>query len=203
MISIVITGGIGSGKSLVCSYLEERGYTVIYADRISRSMTAAGGSAISDIAKCFGDEFILTDGSMDRDKMRKLIYSDSEAKAKLESIVSYKTKEEIDRCLALLSNEQIVFVEIPLLFEMNSQDEYDYSWLVTADMPIRIERICRRDALTKDQALAIINSQMPEAEKASLADEVICNNSSAELLYDKIDVLLRKYSFRKIKNYLE
>ena len=201
MVSIVITGGIGSGKSLVCSYLEKRGYQVIYADQISRSLTAVGGLAIPEIEACFGANFICPDGSMDRARMRELVYSNSSAKAKLESIVSYKTKEEINRKLELSQDEEIVFVEIPLLYEMNSQDEYDFVWLVTADRGKRIERICSRDDFTREEALRIMNSQMPDEEKIALADETIYNNSSAEDLYKKVEELLAKYH-EKIKKYL-
>ena len=201
MISIVITGGIGSGKSLVCSYLEKRGYQVIYADQISRSLTAVGGLAIPEIEANFGADFICSDGSMDRARMRELVYSNSSAKAQLESIVSYKTKEEISRKLELAHDEEIVFVEIPLLYEMKSQDEYDFVWLVTADSEKRIERICSRDDFTREEALRIMNSQMPDEEKIALADETIYNNSSAEDLYKKVEELLVKYH-EKIKKYL-
>ena len=201
MISIVITGGIGSGKSLVCSYLEKRGYQVIYADQISRSLTAVGGLAIPEIEACFGQDFICSDGSMDRVRMRELVYSNSSAKAKLESIVSYKTKEEINRILELSQDEEIVFVEIPLLYEMKSQDEYDFVWLVIADREKRNERICSRDDFTREEALRIMNSQMPDEEKIVLADETIYNNSSAENLYKKVEELLVKYH-EKIKKYL-
>lgn len=194
MISIVITGGIGSGKSLACAYIEQLGYKLIYADEIARSMTMSGGEAIDEIAKTFGVEYVLPDGGMDRNKMRELVYSNAEAMDMLQNITTYATKHKIDQIIKD-SNEEIVFIEVPLLFELNGQDDYDYSWLITADLDIRISRIAKRDGLNSDEALAIINSQMPEKDKIKLADEIIYNNGTAEELYYELDQLLSKYKF--------
>ena len=196
MISIVITGGIGSGKSVACAYIEKLGYKLIYADEVARTLTMAGGEAIQAITDAFGKEYILPDGSMDRNKMRELVYSDEKAMDKLQQITSYAAKNKIDNIIKE-SYEDIIFIEVPLLFELNSQDDYDYSWLITSDIETRIQRIIKRDGLNREEAMAIISAQMSEEEKITLADEVIYNNGAVEDLYMQVDELLSKYKFFK------
>lgn len=196
MLKIAITGGIGSGKTAVCRIIEECGYAVISADEISRSITAAGGKAIPYIRENFGDEFVLSDGSMDRAKMRELVYRNPEAKKLLEKGTTAVVVEDVKNITeqAEKSGKKALFYEIPLLFEMKMQGDYDYSWLITADLDIRIERIKNRDSLDKNQIMSIIIKQVSDSEKLELCDEHILNNGDIEELRLQVQSLLRKYS---------
>ena len=95
MLTIAITGGIGSGKTQVTNYLSEKGYTVLDADVIAREITAPGGKAITDIIEIFGPEYIREDGSMNRDRMRALVYDNPEAKRKLEECTTRVVQKDI------------------------------------------------------------------------------------------------------------
>lgn len=196
MLRIAVTGGIGSGKTAVTDYLESKGYPVIDADRISRAMTASGGKAIPEIRRLFGDEFIKKDGSMDRDKMRSLVYNDEVAMKKLEECTTKVVIRDIDELLGKLEaeNEPVVFIAAPLLFEQGgSSDDYDAVWLVVADEEIKINRIFLRDSLDKDSVSAIIERQLSDGEKTKLSTDILENNDSLESLYDRVDDLLLRY----------
>lgn len=201
MLRIAVTGGIGSGKTAVTDYLESKGYPVIDADRISRAMTASGGKAIPEIRKLFGDEFIKKDGSMDRDKMRSLVYNDEVAMKKLEECTTKVVIRDIDELLSKLEaeNEPVVFIAAPLLFEQGgSSDDYDAVWLVVADEEIKINRIFLRDSLDKDSVSAIMERQLSDGEKSKLSTDILENNDSLESLYERVDNLLLRY-LKKIK----
>lgn len=196
MLRIAVTGGIGSGKTAVTDYLESKGYPVIDADRISRAMTASGGKAIPEIRRLFGDEFIKKDGSMDRDKMRSLVYNDEVAMKKLEECTTKVVIRDIDELLGKLEaeNEPVVFIAAPLLFEQGgSSDDYDAVWLVVADEEIKINRIFLRDSLDKDSVSAIMERQLSDGEKTKLSTDILENNDSLESLYDRVDDLLLRY----------
>lgn len=196
MLRIAVTGGIGSGKTAVTDYLESKGYPVIDADRISRAMTASGGKAIPEIRRLFGDEFIKKDGSMDRDKMRSLVYNNEVAMKKLEECTTKVVIRDINELLDKLEaeNEPIVFIAAPLLFEQGgSSDDYDAVWLVVADEEIKINRIFLRDSLDKDSVSAIMERQLSDGEKTKLSTDILENNDSLESLYDRVDDLLLRY----------
>lgn len=201
MLRIAVTGGIGSGKTAVTDYLESKGYPVIDADRISRAMTASGGKAIPEIRRLFGDEFIKKDGSMDRDKMRSLVYNNEVAMKKLEECTTKVVIRDIDDLLGKLEaeNEPVVFIAAPLLFEQGgSSDNYDAVWLVVADEEIKINRIFLRDSLDKDSVSAIMERQLSDGEKSKLSTDILENNDSLESLYERVDNLLLRY-LKKIK----
>ena len=96
MKNIVITGGIGSGKSSVCKYLEDHGFRVVYADKMARELTSSGGKAIPYIIDNFGVEYIKPDGSMDRNKIRELVYNNPNAMELLEKGTTLVVKNQID-----------------------------------------------------------------------------------------------------------
>lgn len=195
MKSIAITGGIGSGKSTVTEYLIERGYIVIDADAMARSLTAPGGSAIPYITEHFGASYIAEDGSMDRARMRDLVFKDPSAKRILEigtTDVVVKQIAEI-RAAAEQGGTEIMFFDIPLLFELKKEGDYDEIWVVSADIETRKKRILLRDGIDSAVAELIIGSQAEEEYRISKADHVITNDGSLEDLYRQIDELLKKY----------
>lgn len=188
MKNIAITGGIGSGKSRVTEILRDLGYLVVDADEISKSITSPGGRAIPYIHENFGDEYINSDGSMNRALMRELIFTDPEKKALLEagttSIViqdMQKIKEEAEN-----SGEDAVFYDIPLLYENDLSDDYDAVWVVTADRDIRAERVMERDHISRDDFDRIINAQFNEDKRIERADHVIYNNGTLGELYRSV-----------------
>lgn len=190
---IGLTGGIGSGKSTVSSYLKEKGCLIIDADEMSRKMTEKGGSALAAVREAFGDEYFDADGSLDRKKLGVTVFGDSEKKQLLENIVTKavikETIEEIEN-LRNADEEGIAVLDAPLLFEFDMQRYTDENWLVTADKNVIIDRVKTRDGMCEEEILDRISNQMPDGEKRKLADKVIDNSKDLEHLYRQIDELL-------------
>ena len=195
MIVIALTGGIGSGKTEVTKYLESKGYIVIDTDLIAHQITSVGGKAIPYIRAVFGDEYILPDGSMDRVKVRNLVYNDRKKKLLLEKgtteIIIDDTKDMIETYRK--RSVDLVFVAIPLFYENGGNYEgiYDEVWAVTASIDIKIKRIKERDKLDTDTIKKIMKNQMSDSEKVKMADKLIDNSGTIDELHKKIDSLLK------------
>lgn len=192
MKTIAITGGIGSGKSTVTKYLQEKGYIVIDADKMARELTGPGGRAIPYIREHFGNAYICEDGSMDRAKMRDLIFKDFSKKKVLEEGTTKVVIADIERIKsdAAKNGVNAVFFDIPLLFETKTNNNYDVVWVVTADLDKRKERVLLRDGIEERIIDLIIGSQSEEDDKIKNCDEVIYNNGSIDELYRSVDKLL-------------
>lgn len=194
MIVIVITGGIGSGKTAVTDYLISKGYKVIDTDLMAHEITSKNGKAISYIRDIFGEDYILEDGSMDREKIRKLVYQDGSKKKLLEKgttdIIISDTKKMIEDYRK--KGLEILFVAIPLFFENGGENEkyFDKIWLVCSDMEKRLKRIKKRDNLDEYMIKKIMEKQMPDKDKEIKSDVVIKNSGTIEELHRKIDSLL-------------
>jgi dephospho-CoA kinase len=210
---IGITGGIGSGKSVVSDHLKELGDYVIDADEISRKITEPGSPVLDELAEHFGQD-ILTSGrndsayssmrfengekigsvkKLDRKKLADIVFHDKKKKVELESIVTEKVIAEVKRRIAHKRNEDksgIIFLDAPTLFETGADVLTDEVWLITADRDKRIERIVERDHTDRASAEARIDNQMSDEMKARMASKVIENNGSVEELLKKIDELL-------------
>ena len=198
MLSIAITGGIGAGKTVITDYLESQGYVVIDADVIARKITAPGGKAIDEIAEKIGAEYITPDGSMDRDRMRALVYDDPFAKAILEDCTTRVVQEELESILS--ENREkgmaVTFAAVPLLFEKGGAESFDAVWLVVADEETRIRRVQARDGLDRDTIKKIINNQFSDEKKLALSTDVLYNNDCVQEIYKQVERLLRKYKLK-------
>ncbi len=195
MITIAVTGGIGSGKTIVTNYLISKGFTVVDADRMSREITSAGGKAIPYIREHFGPSFILEDGSLDRAAMRDLVFKDPSWKKVLEEGTTKVVLEDIEAIKKerAASNDKALFFDIPLLFETGSEDDYDAVWVITADYEIRKNRVMERDGIDPSIIDLIMDSQDEEEKKVRLADQVIYNNGTLDELRESVDRTLKSY----------
>lgn len=195
MRTIAITGGIGSGKTAVTDYLEEKGFPVIDTDCMAHAMTAPGGKAIPYIRKHFGEDFILPDGSMDREAIRNVVYRNPEMMKVLEKgtteVIVRDTKAEIERMRTL--GAPVTFVAIPLLFETGSDgSEYDGVWAVTASEEVRVKRVMARDGLTEEMVRRILKKQVSDEVRREKASDLIDNSGTLAELRSRVDFLLRK-----------
>ena len=195
MITIAVTGGIGSGKTEVTNYLISKGFTVVDADRMSREMTSAGGKAIPYIIEHFGPSFILEDGSLDRAAMRDLVFKHPDKKKLLEEGTTKVVLEDIEAIKKerAASDDKALFFDIPLLFETGSEKDYDAVWVVTADYDVRKKRVMERDGIDPSIIDLIMDSQEGEERKVQLADLVIFNNGSLDDLRNSVDRSLKTY----------
>jgi len=192
MKNIAITGGIGAGKSTVTSYLVKHGYTVVDADKMARSLTEPGGLAIPFIKKYFGPDFIAEDGGMDREKMRKLVFSNKEAKELLEKGTTQLVLEDIKKIKiqAASKNLDLLFFDIPLLFEQGMEHEFDLVMVISATHDKRVERVMARDQMGVKMINDIMDSQVDDEYKIQHADIVLYNNGTIEQLNNNLEALL-------------
>ena len=198
MLRIAITGGIGSGKTVITNYLEYLGYTIIDADVISRETTGPGGCAVERIIEVFGPDVASIEKGLSREYIRQLIFSNNEMKRKFEDIVTKSVIDTINRILKgyELSGKNVVFVAAPLLFEYDMEDEFDAVWLVVSDEDKRITRVAERDRLDNEMITRIIDSQLSDEEKCVLATDIIENNSTVDDLKIAVNILLDKYKLK-------
>lgn len=184
-----ITGGIGTGKSSVSKYLIKLGYTVIDTDIISKEV-AATTSFIESIKIVFGDEFI-ENGTLNRKKMGELIFNDKEANKKLNSLIHPIIKKNVIEKINLC-NQNIVFVDVPLLYESGFGDLCHKVICVYSNIDVNLERLMNRDGLTFDEAMVRINSQMNIDIKKQKAHFIIDNSLDLCYTYNQVDKVINK-----------
>ncbi len=183
MKTIGLTGGIGTGKSTVSSLLKEKGCIILDADIIARKITEDGSVAIEEIAREFGEQYLISKGKLDRKALGDLVFNDKDALERLQNIVTQKAVEEVkERLIELKASgtKDIVVIDAPLLFECGLENLADENWLVTTDLIKRIDRVKARDGLSEEQIISRINSQMSEIEKKKLSNVIIDNSESIE-----------------------
>lgn len=189
---IGITGNIGSGKSEVSSYLIERGYKVIDADKIVREIYQDVAFK-RDMVDSFGEIIIADKNNMDLDKkiISNIVFSDKAKLELLNKIIAPFLTNYFKVAKEKISDE-IIFFDIPLLFEKGYDKDMDLSLLVYAEDNIRYERAAKRDSKKTDDISLVDKNQMPQDEKLKLADYIIYNNDTKEQLRKKVDEFLTK-----------
>jgi dephospho-CoA kinase len=191
-----LTGGIGSGKSTVTDYLISKGFYVLDADKIAREIVLPGSDMLIELSSVFGKEILQEDGSLDRKKLGKIVFSDAGKKETLDRLMHTRILELIHERILRLREEQehakVVFIDAPLLFETGLSKSTDEIWVIDADDETRICRIMARDGLQREEILKRIESQMTREEKNSRADVILDNTGEPEALYRQIDELLKK-----------
>ena len=191
--SVGLTGGIGSGKSLVADMLAERGASLIDTDRIAHALTAPGGAAMQDIRSQFGDDYVDAHGAMDRARMRQAVFADPAAKQKLEAILHPLIRIETERAAQRAAGAYPVFV-VPLLVESGTWKER-VSRVLVVDCPedLQVQRVMQRNGLPRQQVLAIMAAQATRAQRLAAADDVIVNDRDIAALAPEVDRLHALY----------
>jgi dephospho-CoA kinase len=182
MLKIAITGGAGSGKSVVARMFQELGGAVLDADAIAHEVVAVGAPAWQELQQAFGDEFFLEDGSLNRALMARRVFGDPLARERLNGIVHPYVARELRARLADLEGRgvKMVLVEVPLLFEAGLEGGYDRVIVVDADPQERVERVQARDHREEAEIQGIIDAQMPLQDKVARADYVVDNRGSLQ-----------------------
>jgi dephospho-CoA kinase len=189
---IGLTGGIASGKSTVATILKQLGAAVINADELSREVVQPGKGAWKEIVETFGANVLQSDKTLDRKKLRTVVFDNPEARKKLEAIIHPKVRalaEEKIRELAAAGRSIIVY-EVPLLFEGQLHHWLRPVILVACDINTQRQRLRDRDQLTNTEAQQHIDAQMSLEEKRKLADYVIENNGNIEELEQQVKSVL-------------
>lgn len=186
-----ITGGIASGKSTVCKYLISLGYPVIDSDEISRNLSQKKMPIYNVILESFGLEYFLPNLELDREKLGRYIFSNMDARQKLNTITHPIIVEEMKN-LIQKSEENLIFLDIPLLFEAKLSYLCDTIVCVYVDKETQIERLMRRDGISREYALSKISSQMSLEEKRNQSDFVIESKPSFKETQENIKKILNK-----------
>lgn len=188
-----LTGGIGSGKSVVAAQFAALGASIIDTDQIARCMTVPGGPAMPAIVAEFGPEFADASGAMDRERMRALVFSDLGAKARLEGIL-----HPLIRATALAAAESAtgayVIYDVPLLVESGSwRDRVDRVLVVDCPEDAQVARVTARSGLDASQVRAIMATQATRAARLAAADDIINNEGELAALAPQIARLHNLY----------
>lgn len=190
---IGITGGIASGKSTVTEFLRRNGFEVVDADVVVHQLQKPGGRLYQVLVEHFGDKVLLENGELNRPLLASLIFANPE-----EQEWSKNTQGEIIREeLALLRNqlaqtEALFFMDIPLLFEQNYASWFDETWLVYVNRDVQLERLMKRDQISKEAAESRLNSQWPLERKMVLASHSLDNNGNQKELITQVVRLLEE-----------
>ena len=196
-----LTGGIATGKSLVANCLAEHGAIIIDADKIAHDVVRKGKPAWEEIVREFGETYLLSNGEIDRKALGKTVFSDADRRAILNHIVHPRVFEEISRAIAVAvenhdAPDPVVILDVPLLFVTKMDVHLPEVIVVFAPVEAQLARLMARDDLSKEDALARINAQLPIMEKKEKADYVIDNTGEIEATLEQVDIL---YNILKAK----
>lgn len=189
MKTVGVTGGIGSGKSIVCQVLETMGFPVFYSDAEAKKCMHTDPELKQAIQQHFGKEAYEND-MLNRTYLAKIIFSDSSKKEILNQLVHpavYRAFEAWKK----IQTAPILFNESALLFETGSFKRFDATILVTADPEIRIQRVMKRDSISRELVLERMNNQWNDEQKKSFSTFVISNNPT-ELILPQLNLILKK-----------
>lgn len=190
---IGITGGIASGKSTVTNFLRQKGFQVVDADALVHQLQKPGGRLFKALVQHFGQEIILENGALNRPLLASLIFSNTEEREWSKQIQGEIIREELARLRdQLAQTESIFFMDIPLLFEQDYSSWFNETWLVYVDRDIQVERLMKRNQLSKDGAESRLSAQWSLEEKKGLASQVIDNNGNQDQLLAQLNSLLER-----------
>nr|WP_276932693.1 dephospho-CoA kinase [Globicatella sulfidifaciens] len=191
MKKIGITGGIATGKTTVSHYLRQKGYTVVDADEAARAVVAPMSLGIDKVIDAFGHQMVKSDGQLDRELLGSVIFKDEAKRDQLNHLLHPLIMDWMDQQIAKAETE-IVFVDVPLLYEVGYDQKVDQVWLVYVNRLTQLQRLMERNHLTEQEANQRIDSQWSLEAKKEKADVVINNEGDLDALYRQIDQLLEE-----------
>lgn len=188
---IGITGGIASGKSTVTNFLRKQGFQVVDADAVVHQLQKPSGRLFQALVKRFGQEIILENGELNRPLLASLIFSNPEEREWSKQIQGEIIREELATLREQLAQiEAVFFMDIPLLFEQDYSAWFDETWLVYVERDVQVERLMKRDHLSKDEAESRLAAQWPLDKKKDLASHVLDNNGNQDQLLTQVFSLI-------------
>lgn len=190
-----LTGGIGSGKSLVASMFSALGADLIDADQVARKVVEPGQPALAEIVAAFGPQMLQPDGRLDRARLGAVVFADAAARQKLDAITHPRIREWMQREVeARADRPGLLILDIPLLYESGREGTVEKVIVVWVDRATQLQRLVARDGLTAEQAEQRLAAQLPLDEKRSRADEVIDNSGTPEQTRRQVEALYRRYA---------
>ncbi|SEF21999.1 dephospho-CoA kinase [Streptococcus gallolyticus] len=189
---IGITGGIASGKSTVVAEIRKQGYQVIDADQVVHELQEKGGKLYQTLVEWLGNDILQGDGELDRQKLGKAIFGNKEMMVKSSRLQNEIIRQELaNRRNQLAQTEEVFFMDIPLLIELDYMDWFDEVWLVYVDEKTQLDRLVMRNHYTRSEAQKRIASQMSTEAKKAYADKILDNRGNVQELKEQIGRLLK------------
>lgn len=190
---IGITGGIASGKSTVTEFLRRNGFEVVDADVVVHQLQKPGGRLYQILVEHFGDKVLLENGELNRPLLASLIFANPEEQEWSKNTQGEIIREELAALRdQLAQTEALFFMDIPLLFEQNYASWFDETWLVYVNRDVQLERLMKRDQISKEAAESRLNSQWPLERKMVLASHSLDNNGNQKELIAQVVHLLEE-----------
>ncbi|EAC8464012.1 dephospho-CoA kinase [Listeria monocytogenes] len=193
--TIGLTGSVATGKSTVSNMIQQAGIPLVDADIAARKVVEPGTEGLKEIVAYFGEEILLADGTLNRAKLGEIIFKDKEKREKLNEITHPRVKDYMLEARERFfgAGEELVFFDIPLLFESHLESLVDQIVVVWTTPETELKRLMERNNLTKEDALRRIESQMGIDEKARKADFVIDNNESLEKTQKQVYTFIERF----------
>ena len=193
MLKVGLTGGIGSGKSSATEIFKKLGIPVIDADVIAHQLTIPGSEALLEISKQLGDQFITSQGELNRKKMAQFVFDHPDKKAVLENILHPRVRVSITSELQKLDSSPYVILAVPLLLETDFSELVDRILVITAPENIRIQRVTSRDGRNADDVKTIMQHQVDQKTRLEKADDILDNSGTFDELESLIKQLHKQY----------
>lgn len=193
MLTIGLTGGIGSGKSEAAGLFQQLGVPVIDADSIAHQLVQPGTDALAEIVSIFGETILTPEGSLDRSRLADVVFNNPAEKKRLESVIHPRVREQIRLQKDHYKDEPYILVVIPLLLESGQRDLVDRILVVIAPESLRIQRVNTRDGRSEKQIRAIMQNQADEAARQAAADDILDNVGTRNDLQIRVRELHQHY----------
>jgi dephospho-CoA kinase len=195
MYKVGLTGGIGSGKSIVAEMFMALGAGIIDTDVIARDLVAPGSAPYDVLLRHFGNEILLPDDNLNRSLLREIIFNDAKEKQWLEDLLHPLIRDEVLRQIEALKTPYCIIV-IPLLTETYSEHAYPYLDRILAvdcEPALQAQRAMERDGISQESVQAIIQAQAKREDRLKIADDIIVNDQHIERLREQVEKLHKKY----------
>ena len=187
MLTVALTGGIGSGKSIAGEMFELIGATVVDSDQLARDVVERGTEGFDELVATFGDE-ILTNGDLDRRKLGDIVFGNPDLRVKLEELIHPRVRLAFEQVVEAASPGDVIINEIPLLVETNGSDRFDLVVVVTSPLELRKQRLLQK-GLKGYEIEKRIAAQVSDEERQAIADYVIVNDGDADRLLRQVENL--------------
>jgi dephospho-CoA kinase len=189
MLRVALTGGIGSGKTMVSDLLAQLGAVVIDADLLAREVVAAGTPGLAEVVVAFGPDVLTAEGELDRPAMGARVFADDAARQRLESIVHPRVRARAADIEAAAPRDAVVVHVIPLLVETGQGDAFDEVVVVDVPPEVQTERLVRARGMTPEQVAARVAAQASREDRLAAATHVVVNDGTPEQLREAVEKL--------------
>jgi len=193
LLKIGLTGGIGCGKSTAVNAFRALGASIIDADQIAKDLVKAGSPALAAIARNFGDGILLSNGELNRAKLKEIVFSDAHALDQLEAIIHPGVRAKINKQLIALAQQPYVIVDIPLLLEKNYNHLFDRIIVVDCLPEQQIARVLQRDEIDETTLNAILKKQLNRETRLKHATDILDNSGDLQSLNNQVKKLHKKF----------